>query len=136
MIVASTQFNAGQLKILGLASVQNGDLLAAEVEVFDNVFEGVSHDEVDTLPEGTLRTLFASILAPFVFVQLSRNRNAYLKQQGEVTATATAYGRTTTSRLLEVWNAGVIDGKRRFYGNLSLFRQTFEHVALVASIKL
>jgi len=137
MITTRTDYSAGQTKLLGLASITDADLEKAEQEVFMCVFAGVTYNEVDGLTnDNPLKALFARILVPFVFCQFCRNRNAYLKLQGQVTETATAYGSTTTSRLLEVWNTGVQLGGAVFEGNKSLFVAEFAGVDFIAKIKL
>ena len=137
MITSKTQFQNGELKILGLGSVAEVDLECAEKEIFYNVFKGVNYNDVNSLEDTDyVKILFANILVPFVFVQFSKNRNAFLAMQGEVTEGATAYGRTTTSRLLEVWNNGVSNGKRVFEDNKEVIIESFENCAFIAKLKL
>ena len=137
MITTRSNYQSGQTKVLGLASVQDADIEQAEKEIFMCVFSGVTYDDVNTLPnDGVLKGLFASIMSPFVYCQFCKNRNAYLAMQGQVTETATAYGNTTTSRLLDEGNNGVQTGGATFEGNKSLFVAEFEGVEFIAKIKL
>lgn len=137
MITSKTQFQNGEVKLLGLGSVSETDLECAEKEIFYNVFKGVNYNDVNALAStDDVKIIFANILVPFVFVQFSKNRNAFLKMQGEVTKGATAYGRITTSRLLEVWNNGVSNGRRVFEDNKEVITESFESCVFIAKLKL
>ena len=137
MITNRAQYQSGEVKVLGFNSISDADFESAEKEIFNDVFGGVSFQDVDSL-ESTepVKSIIAEILVPFVFVQLSKNRNAFLAMQGEVTNGATAYGRTTTSRLLEVWNSGVKLGRQNFETHKETINELFENCVFIAKLKL
>lgn len=134
MICQRTQFGSGALKVLGLASVSDADLAAAEREVYYEVLGGVTYESLDTAGPSTAKAKVADLLAPFVFVQLAQDRNQYARMQGEVTDVATAYGRTATSVLLRTWNRGVTDAVRIFDDND--IRQTWPTLRFIGRFKI
>jgi len=119
---------------MGLQSVAEADIEAAEKEIFPFVFAGVAWAEIANT--GNARAIIAEILAPFVWCQYNRNRAQYVAASGEVTKTATSYGVVSVNRMLRVWNEGCERGERLMKAYGETIWDEYEHLRFIAEIKI